>query len=186
MDAISDTADRASKLTGQLLAFARRQALQPEVFDATARIKEIAEMLRTVLGASRQARTRCRVRRLLRERGPGVQFETALVNMAVNARDAMEGEGALNISISSTASGESERYVAVAVQDTGHGISQDQIERIFEPFFTTKGVGKGTGLGLSQVYGFAKQSGGDISVESEPGAGAASPCAYQPPTHLWP
>ncbi len=170
VDAISDTADRASRLTGQLLAFARRQALQPEVFDAAARIKEISEMLRTVLGPRVKLALEVECDDCFVNADP-VQFETALVNLAVNARDAMEGEGAFNISLSSTDTGEM-RYVAVAVQDTGHGISRDQIERIFEPFFTTKGVGKGTGLGLSQVYGFAKQSGGEISVESEPGTGA--------------
>jgi CheY-like chemotaxis protein len=99
--------------------------------------------------------------------------------MSVNARDAMEGEGKLTISISASddipaKNGSEERtgeFVAIEVTDTGHGIDPDQLDRIFEPFFTTKQVGQGTGLGLSQVFGFAKQSGGEVRVESEPGAG---------------
>ena len=108
------------------------------------------------------------------------QFETALINLAVNARDAMDGEGRLAIDVRKVQAipglrGQSARsgdFVAVAMADTGSGIAADQIEAIFEPFFTTKEVGKGTGLGLSQAFGFAKQSGGDIEVTSTPGAGA--------------
>ena len=171
VDAISDTADRAAKLTGQLLAFARRQALQPEIFDAAKRIKGITEMLQTVLGSRIKLTANLDCADCFVDADP-VQFESTLVNMAVNARDAMEGEGELTISIS-TSEGETEpKTVAVSVQDTGHGISPDAIARIFEPFYTTKEVGKGTGLGLSQVYGFAKQSGGEVLVESRPGDGA--------------
>jgi len=108
------------------------------------------------------------------------QFETALVNLALNARDAMHGEGKLAVVIKPTAGLPAIRshtevpgnYVAVSVTDTGTGISPETLGRIFEPFFTTKDVGKGTGLGLSQVYGFAKQSGGDVDVSSQPGEGA--------------
>ena len=111
------------------------------------------------------------------------QFETALINMAVNARDAMGGEGRLTITVRTVA--EAARspprmpqprphgYVAVSVDDTGVGIPQDQFGRIFEPFFTTKEVGQGTGLGLSQVFGFAKQSGGEVMVASEVGKGSS-------------
>jgi CheY-like chemotaxis protein len=98
------------------------------------------------------------------------QFETALVNMAVNARDAMDGEGELKIAVRRQAEDGSD-LVCVEVSDTGQGIEADKIDRIFEPFFTTKDVGKGTGLGLSQVYGFAKQSDGEIRVDSSPGDG---------------
>jgi CheY-like chemotaxis protein len=102
------------------------------------------------------------------------QFETALVNMAVNARDAMDGEGTLTLRLARTTrlppirghAGADGSFVAVSLQDTGSGILPEQIGRIFEPFFTTKAVGKGTGLGLSQVFGFAKQSGGDVNVET--------------------
>jgi len=177
IQAIADTADRASRLTSQLLAFARRQALKAEVFNVTERVESIGDMLRTVLGS--------RIRLSIESRCEGcfvetdaTQFETALVNMAVNARDAMSGEGDLRVVV-----GTAERlgsfggpqtdagYVTVGVTDTGEGIAADDIERIFEPFFTTKETGKGTGLGLSQVYGFAKQSGGEIEVQSEPGRG---------------
>jgi PAS domain S-box-containing protein len=178
VDAIADTVARASKLTGQLLAFARRQVLMPEVFDAGQRVEAVADMLRTIVGA--------RVR-IAADIAPGPclveadasQFETALVNMAVNARDAMDGEGALAVRVRGVSGmppirghgGGAGRFVAVSLTDTGTGIPPDQIGQIFEPFFTTKEVGKGTGLGLSQVYGFAKQSGGDVAVESRVGQG---------------
>ena len=108
------------------------------------------------------------------------QFETAIINMAVNARDAMEGHGRLTIAVGMAASLPNAAplsqhpygYVAVSVADTGSGIPPDQFERIFEPFFTTKQVGHGTGLGLSQVFGFAKQSGGEVAVASEVGKGS--------------
>ena len=169
LDAIADTSDRAARLTGQLLAFARRQALRPEVFDAGLRITSIAEMLRSVLGS--------RIRLEIDADCPDcfveadtAQFETAVVNMAVNARDAMDGEGELKIGVGRVAEDGSE-FVCVEVADTGQGIEPDKVDRIFEPFFTTKAVGKGTGLGLSQVYGFTKQSDGEIRVESAVGVG---------------
>jgi PAS domain S-box-containing protein len=171
VDAISDTADRAASLTGQLLAFARRQALKPEVFDTAARIQGIAEMLRSVLGA--------RVLLTLEEEcgdcyieADVSQFETALVNLAVNARDAMDGEGELKIRISRVKARDGRDMVAVSTSDTGEGIPADEIGRIFEPFYTTKELGKGTGLGLSQVYGFVTQSKGEINVDSRVGEGA--------------
>ncbi len=180
VSAISETVDRASKLTGQLLAFARRQALKPEIFDAGDRIRVVADMLRTVVGS------RIRVDAEIASEGCYVQadanqFETALVNLVVNARDAMEGEGALTIRVESHDrmpplrghAGAPGAFVAIRIEDTGSGIPADQLSQIFEPFFTTKEVGKGTGLGLSQVYGFAKQSGGDVTVESAVGRGTA-------------
>ena len=178
MDAVSDTVDRAAKLTGQLLAFARRQTLRPEVFDVGERLREVADMIDTVTGARIHVVTAvpevaCFVRADLS------QFETALVNMAVNARDAMNGEGELTLRLAcSTAlppirghAGAGGPFAAVSLTDTGGGIAADQLSRIFEPFFTTKEVGKGTGLGLSQVFGFAKQSGGDVDVDSRLGEG---------------
>ncbi|MDX7952296.1 PAS domain-containing protein [Lichenihabitans sp. Uapishka_5] len=178
IDAVSDTVDRAAKLTGQLLAFARRQALKPEVFDVGARLKGVGEMLDTITGARIRVVTElpdtpCFVKADLS------QFETALVNMAVNARDAMDGDGVLSIRLRCGAAmppirghaGAAGPFAAVSITDTGTGIEEDKIARIFEPFFTTKGVGKGTGLGLSQVFGFTKQSGGDVDVESEVGEG---------------
>ncbi|MCJ2035578.1 PAS domain S-box protein [Methylobacterium sp. J-068] len=178
LDAVSDTVDRAAKLTGQLLAFARRQALKPEVFDVGTRVRGVSDMLDTVTGARIQVTTvvpecPCFIRADLS------QFETALVNMAVNARDAMDGVGKLTLRLSCNVpmppirghAGSQSRFAAVSVTDEGTGIAPDQLSKIFEPFFTTKEVGKGTGLGLSQVFGFAKQSGGDVDVESEIGVG---------------
>ena len=179
LDAVSDTVDRAAKLTGQLLAFARRQALKPEIFDAGARLQAIAEMLDQIMGARIQVAAElpeapCFVR------ADASQFETALVNMAVNARDAMDGEGVLTLRLDAPLAlppirghaGAAGAFVAVSVSDSGAGIPQTDLMRIFEPFYTTKEVGKGTGLGLSQVIGFAKQSGGDVDVKSQPGSGA--------------
>ncbi|MGH1571049.1 ATP-binding protein [Methylobacterium sp. P31] len=178
MDTVSDTVDRAAKLTGQLLAFARRQALKPETFEVGACLRGVAEMLDTVTGARIRVAleapdTPCYVR------CDRSQFETALVNMAVNARDAMDGAGTLTLRLACHHplpairghAGSRSAFVAVSLTDTGAGIAPSDLTRIFEPFFTTKEVGKGTGLGLSQVFGFAKQSGGDIDVMSAVGAG---------------
>ncbi|CAO4177389.1 ATP-binding protein [Methylorubrum populi] len=178
MDAVSDTVDRAAKLTGQLLAFARRQALKPETFEVGACLRDVADMLDTVTGARISVTLEtpdepCFIR------CDRSQFETALVNMAVNARDAMDGAGSLVLRMAGNQpmppirghAGSRAHFVTVSLTDSGCGIAADQLGRIFEPFFTTKEVGKGTGLGLSQVFGFAKQSGGDIDVMSTLGAG---------------
>ena len=178
IDAIAETADRAAKLTSQLLAFARRQALKPEVFNAATKVGIVADMLRTVVG-SRIDLVVDPVCLSCFVEVDASQFETALVNMAVNARDAMNGEGRVTISIEAAGFIPARRghaaakgdFVKVAVSDTGSGMPPEQLERIFEPFFTTKEVGKGTGLGLSQVYGFTKQSGGEIDVRSHVGEG---------------
>ncbi|WP_420132310.1 ATP-binding protein [Rhodopseudomonas sp.] len=176
VDAISDTADRAAKLTGQLLTFARRHAQNRQVFDVTAQIEQVAEMLRTALG-SRAGLTLTMNERPLAVEADANQFDAALVNLVANARDAMDGQGELEIRVTRVhptlqeAAGGVSDVVAVSVIDTGSGIAPDQIDRIFEPFFTTKDVGRGTGLGLSQVYGFIKQSGGNVTVDSEVGKG---------------
>ncbi|HYE00280.1 MAG TPA: GAF domain-containing protein [Alphaproteobacteria bacterium] len=179
VDAISDTVDRAAKLTGQLLAFARRQALKPEVFDVPERVRALGDMLRTIVGGRIRIVMEIACEGCLAE-ADVTQFETALVNMAVNARDAMEGEGVLRVRVEASGAlpgirgqpGRAGAFVAVSLADTGTGIAADRLSQIFEPFYTTKEVGKGTGLGLSQVYGFAKQTGGDVDVASEPGQGA--------------
>ncbi|CAN7598669.1 ATP-binding protein [Phenylobacterium sp. LjRoot225] len=180
IQAISDTVERATKVTGQLLAFARRHPLDPEVFDVKERISDVAELVRGLVGPGIQIETRapqapCAVEADI------AQFETALVNLAVNARDAMDGMGRLTIEVDRVSHlppvrrhpGASGDFVAVTVRDTGSGIAPEHMQSVFEPFFTTKDVGKGTGLGLSQVYGFAKQSGGEIDIESRLGGGAA-------------
>ena len=176
--AISDTVDRAAKLTAQLLAFARRQSLKPEVFDAGGSVRAISEMLSTLTGSRIRIDLGVPVEPLFLNVDPS-QFDTALVNMAVNARDAMDGEGRIVIAVQATDRMPAVRshpevvgaFVAVSITDTGAGIPAVDIDRIFEPFFTTKGVGQGTGLGLSQVFGFAKQSGGEVVVESRLGEG---------------
>ena len=193
VDAIGDTADRAAKLTGQLLAFARRQALSADLFDAGASLEEVATMLQTMTGS----RTKLEVHVpaepyfVLADRS---QFDTAIVNMGINGRDAMGGEGRLTITTGPVSGIPPIRghaavagdYIAVTISDTGAGIMPDQLTRIFEPFFTTKEVGAGTGLGLSQVIGFAKQSGGDVRVDSVLGEGTTFtlylPRAYPDPT----
>ena len=178
LDAISDTADRAAKLTAQLLAFARRQALKPEVFDAGDRVRLVCDMVRTVVGSRIQLGLDIECDNCFVE-ADIAQFETAVINMAVNARDAMDGEGSLTIAARAVDSVPESRwsegcegdFVALSISDSGRGIPDEVLSQIFEPFFTTKEVGKGTGLGLSQVYGFAKQSGGDVRVESALGQG---------------
>ena len=176
VNAISSTVERAARLTSQLLAFARRQALQPEVFDVARSVMRIGEMMDTLTGSRIEVRIEvpdepCFIF------ADGSQFDTALVNMVVNARDAMSGAGTLEIRVE-RARGESPKlpgtdgYVTISLTDTGTGIAQDKLGAIFEPFYTTKGVGQGTGLGLSQVFGFAKQSGGEVLVESELGHGS--------------
>jgi two-component system NtrC family sensor kinase len=179
IDAISDTVSRAAKLTAQLLAFARRQTLKPEVFDVGQSVKTLSDMIGTLTGSPIEIVTEVPDQPCFIDADAG-QFETALINMAVNARDAMGGEGRLTIAVRTVAElpgptphpDSAHGYVAVSVDDTGVGIPQDRFERIFEPFFTTKQVGQGTGLGLSQVFGFAKQSGGEVMVASEIGKGS--------------
>jgi len=176
VDAISDTADRAAKLTGQLLTFARRQAISRQVFDVAAQLERIADMLKTVSGSAATFELEIAGRPLPIEADVN-QFETALVNLAANARDAMERGGLLRIRAAVSPDNQGHQtppdggFVTVAVSDTGCGIPPERIDRIFEPFFTTKDVGRGTGLGLSQVYGFVQQSGGSVQVDSEVGHG---------------
>jgi len=177
--AISETVDRAAKLTAQLLAFARRQSLKPEVFAVADSVRSISTMMETLTGSRVEIETvitdeTCHVF------ADAIQFDTALVNMAANARDAMDGAGRLTIRVDAVDTMPAVRlhpavsgaFVAVSVTDTGSGIPAEQLEQIFEPFFTTKAVGQGTGLGLSQVFGFTKQSGGEIIVASEVGRGS--------------
>jgi signal transduction histidine kinase/CheY-like chemotaxis protein len=177
--AIDEAVIRAAKLTQQLLAFARRQTLKPELFDTKANIHAMSEMMQTLVGA------RVGIVREVPDEALAIsadtnQFDTALVNLAVNARDAMSGEGELVIRVRATdaipaireRAAVSGSFVAISISDSGCGIARADRERIFEPFYTTKEVGKGTGLGLSQVFGFARQSGGDVQVESEVGVGS--------------
>jgi PAS domain S-box-containing protein len=170
-------ARRGEGLTHQLLAFSRRQALRPEAVDLNALIHQSEPLLRRAVGEAIDFKLRLR-RGGARVNVDPSQFEAALLNLVVNARDALGDAGAITIKTMSCEirSGEVPdlppgAYVCVTVADNGSGMSPDVIARVFEPFFTTKAIGKGTGLGLSQVYGFARQSGGAASISSSVGRG---------------
>jgi signal transduction histidine kinase/HAMP domain-containing protein len=177
---IDDTATRGADLTRQLLAFARRQPLEPKVTDVNALIVQAAALLKPTLGEHIEIESA-----LAGDAWPAMvdppQLSTALVNLAVNARDAMPEGGKLTIETDNVVLDDSYasanddvrpgRYVMIAVSDSGTGIPESIRDKVFEPFFTTKDVGKGTGLGLSMVYGFLKQSRGHIKIYSEEGHG---------------
>jgi PAS domain S-box-containing protein len=171
---------RAASLTGQLLAFSRKQVLQPRAINVAALLAELLKLLRRLIGEHIEVALVQGVGPATTEIDPG-QFEQAIINLAVNARDAMPHGGRLTIETHNLVLDQLEGrrhgeiapgpYVAVAVTDTGAGMDSATMARIFEPFFTTKEPGKGTGLGLAMVYGFVRQSGGHIEVRSEPGRG---------------
>ncbi|MES2338083.1 MAG: ATP-binding protein [Pseudomonadota bacterium] len=177
LDSAADGAGRAAALTRRLLAFARVEALQPASIEAGAVIAGMSELIDRTLGDGIRVDAR----------DDGAQWhvwadrhglENAVLNLAVNARDAMEGRGTLTIATGATSLAEHQvghsvagDYVTIAVSDTGCGMSADVIDRVFEPFFTTKPIGQGTGLGLSQIFGFVQQSQGEIGIESAPGEG---------------
>jgi PAS domain S-box-containing protein len=177
---IDEAAERGAQLTAQLLAFARKQPLQPRETDINALVTDMEKLLRPTLGEHIEIGARFEANLWPALIDP-TQLTTALLNLAVNARDAMPGGGKLMIETMNATLDESYArlhsevhtgdYVMVAVSDTGGGIPADIREKIFEPFFSTKDVGKGTGLGLSMVYGFVKQSGGHIKLYSEEGHG---------------
>jgi two-component system NtrC family sensor kinase len=179
LDMIMNATSRGESLTRQLLAFSRRQMLTPAVIDLTQRLPELKDML------TRSLRDDITTEVLVPDESCAVkvdpsELELALLNLAVNARDAMPNGGTLTITVtpvvlegSATAEGLSGDFVVISVADTGSGIAPEILHHVFEPFFTTKEVGKGTGLGLSQVYGFAKQSGGTATVTSTVGRGTA-------------
>jgi PAS domain S-box-containing protein len=180
VDGILQVADRAAATTHQLLSFSRRQVLKPKVLDLNALVGQLEGLLRRLIGENIDLSVR---------RGDGVghvhvdagQLELALVNLAVNARDAMPQGGQLTMSTHAcTVEGEAAlklrlkpgRYACVEVRDTGIGMDPDTLQRLFEPFFTTKELGKGTGLGLSSVYGIISAAGGGIGVDSAPARGS--------------
>jgi two-component system cell cycle sensor histidine kinase/response regulator CckA len=199
---IHQTAQRAAALTRQLLAFSRKQVLKPQALDLTAVVDEIMPMLRRLIGENVELATRLApsVRRV---RADLSQIEQVIVNLAVNARDAMPNGGRLTLEtrevdldaafVRRHDGARVGPHVQLTVRDTGVGMDAATMSRIFEPFFTTKGPGQGTGLGLSTVYGIVRQSGGSVWVESQPGQGAtfgiclpvfeepAAPAGEEPP-----
>ena len=171
-------AQRAATLTQRLLAFARRQPLAPRQLDTNHLVESLSDLMRRTLGESITIDVHL-APELWNVEADANQLENALLNLAVNARDAMAPGGTLTITTANGIIGEADaeddavpgHYVSLAVRDTGAGMSEATMSRVFEPFFTTKEVGKGTGLGLSMVYGFVKQSGGHLRIESTIGRG---------------
>ena len=180
IDAATDASKRAALLTQRLLAFSRQQPLQPEAFDANKMVSGMSDLLRHSLGADVQLET-VLAGGLWRTHADPNQLENIILNLAVNARDAMPDGGHLTIETQNAHLDEryaatnlgvsAGHYVMIAVTDTGTGMPAEVVEKAFDPFFTTKPVGKGTGLGLSQVYGFIKQSGGHVKIYTEQGHG---------------
>jgi signal transduction histidine kinase len=178
-DSAMEAANRAATLTSRLLAFSRQQPLAPEPLEPNRLVLGMSDLMARTLGEEVVVETVLGAG-LWRTEADAAQLESALVNLAVNARDAMGGGGRLTVETANTyldsdyadaAGARPGQYVMIAVTDTGEGMSQAVIEKAVEPFFTTKPVGKGTGLGLSQVYGFVKQSGGHLKIYSELGLG---------------
>ncbi len=167
LGSIIETADRATALTSHLLAFGRRQALKPEVLQLNVRLDAFAEMVQRTFGSKYEVTIDLDPELWLVEVDVA-QLEIALLNAAINSRDAMPDGGRL---VLRTRNRPESDEVAVEVEDDGEGMSEEIVERVFEPFFTTKPVGKGTGLGLSQIHGFAAQTGGRAEITSSPGEG---------------
>lgn len=182
VDAASDSARRSAMLVKRLLAFSRQQSLAPETVNTNTLVEGMSDLLSHTLGSHI-----CVVNQLandlwLTHVDPN-QLENVILNLAVNARDAMPGGGVLTVVTHNADFGMPEKaqtlgmvpgdYVMLSVRDTGVGIPPEALSKVFDPFFTTKAVGKGTGLGLSQVYGFLKQSGGYVNIRSNPGAGTS-------------
>ena len=180
LQAMMDAGRKAADLTGQLLAFSRKQVLEPTVLELNALVRKTESLLRRVIGEDINLISRLDPEVPAIRADPG-QLSQVLMNLSVNARDAMPTGGTLTVRTSSVDSDEYTptpgdgvppgRYALLTVSDTGSGMDDETLSRIFEPFFTTKGPGKGTGLGLSKVYGIVKQSGGIIQVASQPTGG---------------
>jgi signal transduction histidine kinase/CheY-like chemotaxis protein len=177
IDNAMEGANRAAALTRRLLGFARAEPLLPEAIDPAKLIDGMSDLIDRTLGERVMVTTRLAAGAWPIWVDP-LQLENAILNLAVNARDAMNGAGRLEIAVDNVTLTEGQvgeakagDHVRVAVTDTGCGMTPEVLERVFEPFFTTKDVGKGTGLGMSQIFGFVRQSGGDIAIRSAPGEG---------------
>jgi signal transduction histidine kinase len=177
---MAKAAERGAQLTAQMLAFSRRQRLEPRAVDLNETVLSMRDLLQSTMGGSIEIKTM-----LQAELWPAMidptQIELVILNLAINARDAMEVGGALTVETGNVTLGQPSRpeeapagdYVMVAVTDTGSGMDEAVLTKAFEPFFTTKEVGRGSGLGLSQVFGLAKQSGGGVRIESTVGVGTS-------------
>ena len=171
-------AENGAQLNKQLLAFSRQQALSPTVIQINKTVSDLTPALQRILGETIAVRCRFATEAWLSDIDP-VQLETSLLNLVVNARDAMPEGGNLTIEIDNVDQATAcdipdlnqADYIRIKISDTGIGMSKDNLDRVFDPFFTTKPMGKGTGLGLSMVFGFAKQSGGHVTIDSKPGKG---------------
>ena len=169
--AAQGAAERAATLTHRLLAFSRQQTLEPKVVDANRLVRGMEDLIARSVGPGVEVGTDAAPDLWLSFCDPN-QLENAILNLCINARDAMPGGGRMvietrNVHDAGDAEGEPGVYVVVAVRDTGCGIAPSLMDRVFDPFYTTKPIGKGSGLGLSMIYGFAKQSGGRVRIESE-------------------
>jgi signal transduction histidine kinase len=179
IDNAMEGARRGKSLTARMLAFARKQDLKPERIDLAQLVNGMAELMERALGPTITVDIRIKPPLAAVETDPG-QLEAALLNLAINARDAMQGQGSIVISADEHCVGHGHpklapgQYVCLSVSDTGAGMDEETLKRATEPFFTTKGVGKGTGLGLSMVHGIAEQSGGTLLLKSSPGAGTSA------------
>jgi len=177
---MAQAAERGAHLTAQMLAFSRRQRLEPRPVDLNDTVLSMRDLLQATMGGSVRIETVLQPQLWPAMIDP-TQIELVILNLAINARDAMEVGGALTVETANVALGAPARaeepaagdYVMVAVTDTGSGMTPEVLDKVFEPFFTTKEVGKGSGLGLSQVFGLAKQSGGGVRIDSTPGAGTS-------------
>ena len=177
---MSQAAERGAQLTAQMLAFSRRQRLEPRAVDLNDTVRSMRDLLQATMGGSVRIETALQPDLWAAMIDP-TQIELVILNLAINARDAMEVGGTLTVETANVTLGAPARpeepaagdYVMVAVTDTGSGMTPEVLAKVFEPFFTTKEVGKGSGLGLSQVFGLAKQSGGGVRIDSAVGAGTS-------------
>lgn len=180
LDMMAEAAERGARLTAQMLAFSRQQKLEARAVDLNETVSRMHDLLQSTMGGSVRLRTV-----LAPDLWPAMidptQIELVILNLAINARDAMDVGGALTVTTANVVLGPPQRaeepaageYVMVAVADTGSGMTDEVLAKAFEPFFTTKEVGKGSGLGLSQVFGLAKQSGGGVKIETRVGEGTS-------------